>query len=85
MENKISGFYSSICQNKNSVYYNNGPCVRVIWQIVYAGQLTLYSIITPFDTFEIKYLKNLWKMEHLLFWSKSSIFHNIFKSIPNLT
>ena len=24
-------------------------------------------------------LKILWKMEHLLFWSKCSIFHNIFK------
>ena len=31
------------------------------------------------------YLKILWKMEHLLFWSKCSIFHNIFKSIQNLT
>ena len=26
-------------------------------------------------------MKTLWKMEHLLFWSKSSIFHNIFKYI----
>ena len=26
----------------------------------------------------------LWKMEHLLFWSKHSIFRNIFKSIENL-
>ena len=24
-------------------------------------------------------------MEHLLFWSKCSIFHNIFKNIQNLT
>ena len=24
-------------------------------------------------------MKKLWKMEHLLFWSKCSIFHNIFK------
>ena len=35
---------------------------------------------TPFDA----YLKILWKMEHLLFWSKCSIFH-ILKSIQNLT
>ena len=26
-------------------------------------------------------MKILWKMEHLLFWSKCSIFHNIFKCI----
>ena len=47
--------------------------------------LTLYSIITPFDAFEIiiMYLKILWKMKHLLFWSKYSIFHDIFKSIQN--
>ena len=31
----------------------------------------------------IMYLKILWKMEQLLFWSKCSIFHNIFKSIQN--
>ena len=32
------------------------------------------------------YLKILWKMEYfLLFWSKCSIFHNIFKSKQNLT
>ena len=32
----------------------------------------------------IMYLKILWKMEHLLFWSKWSIFLNIFKSIQKL-
>ena len=37
--------------------------------------LTLYSINT-FGHHEI-----LWKMEHLLFWSKCSNFHSIFKSI----
>ena len=29
----------------------------------------------------VMYLKILWKIEHLLFWSKCSIIHNIFKSI----
>ena len=43
--------------------------------------LTLYSIIAPFFMF----MKILWKKEHLLFWSKCSIFHNIFKGIQNLT
>ena len=33
----------------------------------------------------IMYLKILWKKKHLLFRSKCSIFHNIFKSIQNLT
>ena len=33
----------------------------------------------------IVYLKIIGKMEHLLFWSKCSIFHNIFKSIQILT
>ena len=33
----------------------------------------------------ITYLKLLWKMEHLLIWSKYSIFHNVFKSIQNLS
>ena len=33
----------------------------------------------------IMYLKILWKTEHLLLWSKCSIFHYIFKSIQNLT
>ena len=41
------------------------------------------------DTFwrlwKIMYLKILWKMEHLLFWSKCSIFHYIFKSNQNST
>ena len=46
--------------------------------------LTFYSIIAPFDAFDMTYLKIVWKMEHLLFWSKCSIFHNIFKSIQNL-
>ena len=32
----------------------------------------------------IMYLKILWKMEHLLFESKCSIFHNIIKRIQNL-
>ena len=41
--------------------------------------LTLYPKIVPFDTFGI----SCRKMEHLLFWSKCSIFHNIFKSIQN--
>ena len=44
--------------------------------------------IAPFDAIEIiiiMFLKILWKMEHVLFWSKCSIFHNIFKSIQNLT
>ena len=36
-------------------------------------------------TFNPKYLKILWKMEHLLQKSKCSIFHNIFKSIQNFT
>ena len=38
--------------------------------------LPLYPIIVPFDTFEISctmYLKILWKMEHLLQYSKCSI------------
>ena len=56
--------------------------------------LTLYFIIiTPFVAFEISHiwkyygkwsifsLKILWKMEHLLFWSKCSIFHNILKRL----
>ena len=38
-----------------------------------------------YDRLFIMYLKVLWKMEHLLFWSKCSIFHNIFKSIQNLS
>ena len=42
--------------------------------------LTLYSMITPLDALEI-----LWQMEHLLFWSQCSIFHNIFKRIQNFT
>ena len=47
--------------------------------------LTVYSIITSFDAFEnIMNLKILWKMEHLLFWSKCSIFQYIFKSTQNL-
>ena len=50
---------------------------------VLAILLTHYSIIMPFDAFEIMYLTIVWKMEHSLFWSKSSIFHNIFKSIQN--
>ena len=37
------------------------------------------SMITPFDAFEIQ----RWKIEHLLCWSKCSIFNNIFKSIQN--
>ena len=31
----------------------------------------------------IMFLKILWKKEHLLIWSKCSIFHNIFKSMRN--
>ena len=38
--------------------------------------LTLYSILMPFFAM---YLEILWKMEHLLQKSKSSIFQNIFK------
>ena len=44
-------------------------------------RLTLHFTITIFDVWNIMYLKILWKMEHLLCWSKCSIFHNIFKSI----
>ena len=32
----------------------------------------------------IMYLKIFWKMEHLLFWSKCSIFYSIYKGIQNL-
>ena len=33
----------------------------------------------------IVFLSISWKMEHLLFWSKCSFFHNVFKSIQDLT
>ena len=33
----------------------------------------------PLHLWNIMYLKILWKLEHLLFWSKCSIFHNFFK------
>ena len=42
--------------------------------------LTLYSINAFWHLWNIVHLKIFWKMEHLLFWSKCSIFHNIFKS-----
>ena len=45
----------------------------------------LHHISTFWRLWNIMYLKILWKMEHLLFWSKCSIFHNLFKSIQNLT
>ena len=61
--------------NRNSMFRNLSQKI-----------LTLYSIIImPFDTFEISCIETSWEMEHLLFWSKCSIFHNIFKSIQNLT
>ena len=42
---------------------------------------TLYSMMI----WNNMWLKILWEMEHLLQKSKHSIFHNIFKSIQNLT
>ena len=53
--------------------------VKMFFFLLKSRYLTLYSIITPFDAFEISL-----KMKHLLFWSKCFIFH-IFKSIQNLT
>ena len=64
----------------------NLPLKRYLALIMFLS-LTLFSITTPFDDFEIScimYLKILRQMEHSLFWSKCSIFHNI-KSIQNLT
>ena len=44
--------------------------------------LTLYTIIMPFDAFEIQHnFKILWKVK--LLWSKCSIFHKIYKSNQN--
>ena len=53
-----------------------------------SGLSTLFhSVISLPDVMSCHnmYLKILWKMEHLLFWSLCSIFHNIFKSNQNLT
>ena len=47
---------------------------------LYTHILTLNCIL-----WNSMYLELLWIMEHLLFWSKCSIFHNIFKSIQNFT
>ena len=47
--------------------------------------LTLYSIIMPFDTFEIYYVfENIMENGEYAPWSKCSIFLNIFKSIQHL-
>ena len=43
--------------------------------------LTFYSIITPFKYYVFE---NIMEMEHLLHWSKCSIFHNIFKSFQKI-
>ena len=43
-----------------------------------------YSIITPFDAFKKSFIENIMENGAFAFWSKCSIFHNIFKSIQNL-
>ena len=47
-------------------------------------ELTIYFIKILWPLWNIMYMKILWKLEHLLFWSKCSIFHNVFKSIKKL-
>ena len=52
---------------------------------VYTSNLNPFLHNAFWHLWNIMYSKILWKMEHLLFWSKCSIFHNIFKSFQNLT
>ena len=58
--------------------------------LFYCTYLKDYSIIMPFDAFEIQHIwKILWKMEHLLFGENDSIsiifkiFSNVFKTFLN--
>ena len=55
------------------------------WNLWYPGLKGFNSLIHIKAFWHVMFLKILWKMEHLLQKSKCSIFHNIFKSIKNLT
>ena len=59
---------------------------QMLWMLM-TGMVSVNPILhnDAFWHFWNMYLKILWKMEHLLIWSNCSIFHNIFKSIQNLT
>ena len=63
--------------------------LKMLFPAYFRWWLTLYSIIAPFDTFETPVSYRLFEniMENRAFapLSKCSIFHNIFKSIQNLT
>ena len=48
-------------------------------------ELTIYFIINTLTPLKYNIYENIMvKIEHLLFWSKCSIFHNVLKSIRNI-
>ena len=64
------------------IYFWSLPSFLLIDFTLILRQLTLYSTITPFDTYVFGNI-----MENRAFapWSNCSIFHDIFKSIQNFT
>ena len=86
----------SLSQRNRSVvtYYIKNKDCHFFFHIIsyFMKNTTSQNIFNPllhnntiWCLWNIMYLEILWKMEHLLLWSKCSRFHNIFKSFQNVT
>ena len=78
------------CSKIDSIYQVKGTAMHLIGEVTDNMETYWSHVYNPllhnnafWRLWNIMYLKVLWKMEHLLFWSKSSIFNNIFKNIQN--
>ena len=76
---ELAWFFDGACRKSHSRYST---------RYHYTGRCNINLLLHNkafWHLWNIMYLIILWKMEHLLFWSKCLIFHNIFISIHNLT
>ena len=75
------GFTQCLWESETpKIGHRNQKLMPASYGIKFEKDLTSFNLL---HLWNIMYLKILWKMEHLLFWSKCSIFHYIFKFMTN--